>query len=199
MLELLRFWKSKKPELQSRQVFVNEPLPPSQLERGRPKQKYNTNKVTTSKYTLLTFIPKNLYEQFRRIANFFFLLLVVLQWFPQFITINPVLAALPMFIITSITAIKDGFEDFKRHVTDRSVNNRKTWTLENWKNVNYPNTSSSFTNILSRFFKKSTEEAQINEGKVSWKPTMFRDVRVGDFIKLSNDDFIPAGNELIMF
>ncbi|CAG8521260.1 6113_t:CDS:10 [Diversispora eburnea] len=190
MFERLKFWKSLKSGLQSRQVFVNEPLPPSQLEHGRPKQLYSTNKVTTSKYTLLTFIPKNLYEQFRRIANFFFLLLVVLQWFPQFFTINPVLAALPMFIITSITAIKDGFEDFKRHVTDRSVNNRKTQTLGNWKNVNYPDTKSSF------FSKKSTEEKekekQPNDSKVDWKQTMFKDVRVGDFIKLCDDDFIPA-------
>ncbi|RHZ55987.1 hypothetical protein Glove_408g11 [Diversispora epigaea] len=189
MFERLKFWKSLKPELQSRQVFVNEPLPPSQLEHGRPKQLYTTNKVTTSKYTLLTFIPKNLYEQFRRIANFFFLLLVVLQWFPQFFTINPVLAALPMFIITSITAIKDGFEDFKRHVTDRSVNHRKTWTLGNWKNVNYPDTKSGF------FSKKSTEEKkekQLNSSLVDWKDTKFKDVRVGDFIKLRDDDFIPA-------
>ncbi|CAJ0755549.1 16631_t:CDS:10 [Entrophospora sp. SA101] len=126
--------KHKSPLL-PRQVFVNEQIPSNNLDKnGRPKQ-YVSNKVKTSKYTVFTFIPKNLYEQFRRIANFFFLTLVILQWFPEFATISPVVAALPMFIITGITAIKDGFEDFKRHVTDRSVNNRKTWTLGNWINI----------------------------------------------------------------
>jgi len=152
--------KHKSPLL-PRQVFVNEQIPSNNLDKkGRPKQ-YVSNKVKTSKYTVFTFIPKNLYEQFRRIANFFFLTLVILQWFPEFATISPVVAALPMFIITSITAIKDGFEDFKRHVTDRSVNNRKTWTLGNWINVNYPDSdsdsdSNSNSNSIIEWIKKKT-------------------------------------------
>ncbi|CAG8458896.1 8422_t:CDS:2 [Cetraspora pellucida] len=189
MFNRLKFWERQKPQVFARQVFVNEPLPQSKLDKkGRPRQCYVTNKITTSKYSILTFVPKNLYEQFHRIANFFFLLLVILQWFPEFATINPVVAALPMFIITSITAIKDGFEDFKRHVTDRSVNNRKTWTLGNWTNYNYPNSSSGLFSFQS---KKKTSE-KLNEKDPNWKQTMFRDVRVGDFIKLHNDDFIPA-------
>src|SRR5581483_1588463 len=137
MFDHLKFWK-RKQQLLPRQVYANEPLPQAKLDKhGRPKQKYDSNKIVTSKYNIFTFIPKNLYEQFRRIANFFFLLLVVLQWFPEFATIVPIISALPFIIILSITAIKDGFEDFKRHITDRSVNNRKTWTLGNWKNVNY--------------------------------------------------------------
>src|ERR1700733_10742326 len=103
MFARLKFWKSREPQLLARQVYVNEPLPPTQLDKhGRPKQKYVSNKVITSKYNIFTFIPKNLYEQFRRIANFFFLLLVVLQWFPEFETIEPIVAALPMFIILGI-------------------------------------------------------------------------------------------------
>jgi phospholipid-translocating ATPase len=30
---------------------------------------YTTNQVVTSKYTIITFLPRNLLEQFRRIAN----------------------------------------------------------------------------------------------------------------------------------
>ena len=37
------------------------------------------NRVVTSKYTLLNFVPKNLFEQFRRIANFYFLCIAVIQ------------------------------------------------------------------------------------------------------------------------
>jgi phospholipid-translocating ATPase len=35
--------------------------------------KFATNQVLTSKYNIVTFLPKNLLEQFRRVANVFFL------------------------------------------------------------------------------------------------------------------------------
>ena len=55
-----------------RTIFVNENLPKDYFDaRGRPKKQYiyTTNQVITSKYTVLTFVPRNLLEQFRRVAN----------------------------------------------------------------------------------------------------------------------------------
>jgi len=37
------------------------------------------NKISTSKYTLLTFIPKILIEQFTKAANIYFLIIAILQ------------------------------------------------------------------------------------------------------------------------
>lgn len=37
------------------------------------------NYIKTSKYTFITFLPLNLLEQFQRLANFYFLCLLVLQ------------------------------------------------------------------------------------------------------------------------
>ncbi|CAI2170053.1 12394_t:CDS:2 [Funneliformis geosporum] len=169
MFDRLKFWRPRKAQLLARQVFVNEPLPAAKLDKhGRPKQQYVTNKVITSKYNIF----------------------IVLQWFPEFATIEPVVAALPMFIILGITAIKDAFEDFKRHVTDRSVNHRKTWTLGNWYNVNHVDgTSNSSTSLFSKKVDINKPEERKSP---DWKQTRFMNVRVGDFIKLRNDDFIPA-------
>jgi phospholipid-translocating ATPase len=55
-----------------RTVFVNENLPSDYFdEKKRPRKQhiYVTNQVITSKYTVITFLPRNLLEQFRRIAN----------------------------------------------------------------------------------------------------------------------------------
>ncbi len=37
------------------------------------------NRVVSAKYTVWNFIPKNLFEQFRRIANFYFLCIAIIQ------------------------------------------------------------------------------------------------------------------------
>lgn len=37
------------------------------------------NAIKTAKYNLLSFLPLNLFEQFRRLANAYFLFLLVLQ------------------------------------------------------------------------------------------------------------------------
>jgi len=55
-----------------RTIFINEPLPESYHDKKRRVLKvhqYNSNQVITSKYTLFTFLPRNLLEQYRRIAN----------------------------------------------------------------------------------------------------------------------------------
>ena len=38
-----------------------------------------TNKISTSKYTWINCIPKIIYEQFRKLANFYFLIIAILQ------------------------------------------------------------------------------------------------------------------------
>lgn len=38
-----------------------------------------SNAIKTYKYNALTFLPMNLFEQFKRAANFYFLILLILQ------------------------------------------------------------------------------------------------------------------------
>ncbi|KAJ3235827.1 hypothetical protein HDU81_011406 [Chytriomyces hyalinus] len=97
-----------------------------------------SNKVTTSKYTILSFLPKNLFEQFRSIANFYFMSLVVLQAFPPFMLVSTMLTATPILIIVLATMIKDAVEDWRRHVSDENVNHAKTHKLYNVRNWNFP-------------------------------------------------------------
>jgi len=57
-----------------RSIFFNQNLPDSYFDpKGRPKKEhiFPTNQVISSKYTIITFLPRNLLEQFRRIANMY--------------------------------------------------------------------------------------------------------------------------------
>ncbi|EMD32367.1 hypothetical protein CERSUDRAFT_118732 [Gelatoporia subvermispora B] len=128
-----------------RNVYVNCVLSPAEVDHhGEPVVRYPRNKVRTSKYTILTFIPKNLYEQFRRIANLYFLLLVVLGLFPMFGATSPQTSALPLAFILVVTAIKDGIEDYRRAVLDEEVNNSAATKLGQWRNVNQPTDARSW-------------------------------------------------------
>ena len=129
----------KRKVAKRRQVYLNASLPRFELKKnGDPKRIYPRNKVRTSKYTPLTFLPRFLYEQFRRIANVYFLILIVLQIRPEFTAgaTVPQIAMLPLVAILTITAIKDGIEDYRRHALDDEVNNSAATRLGGWRNVN---------------------------------------------------------------
>lgn len=49
--------------------------------------------------------------------------LVILQFFPKFSNVSPALAALPLLVVLAITALKDAYEDLKRHQSDIHINN----------------------------------------------------------------------------
>lgn len=137
-----RFFQHQQKPLVRRRVYMNIPLPSPDLDKnGQPKVLYARNKVRTTKYTLWSFLPKFLFEQFRRIANIFFLILIFLQMRVEFTAGNsiPQVAMLPLVFILAITAAKDGVEDYRRHVLDNSVNNAPAVCLgQGWTNVNKP-------------------------------------------------------------
>lgn len=49
------------------------------VNHGPQTTKFLTNHISTSKYSILTFLPKFLFEQFRKYSNIFFLCIAVLQ------------------------------------------------------------------------------------------------------------------------
>ncbi|XP_067214700.1 phospholipid-transporting ATPase ID isoform X3 [Linepithema humile] len=103
---------------------------------------YANNYIKTSKYSVLTFLPLNLFEQFQRLANFYFLCLLVLQMIPAISSLTPITTAIPLIGVLTLTAVKDAYDDFQRHSSDSQVNNRKSRTLrgtnlreEKWSQV----------------------------------------------------------------
>ena len=87
------------------------------------REKFKSNQISTAKYNIVTFIPKFLYEQFRRYANIFFLCIGLLQQIPGVSPTGRFVTIVPLFIILCLTAAKEVLEDLKRHKADRRVNN----------------------------------------------------------------------------
>lgn len=102
---------------------------PGQHRHQHDGLKYCDNAVSTSKYTLLSFIPKSLFEQFRRLANVYFLVIIVLlllgTYTPLFqAPLTPYTTLFPLLVVLAVTMGKEGVEDVKRHWADVETNTR---------------------------------------------------------------------------
>uniref|UniRef100_A0A3Q2D3L1 Phospholipid-transporting ATPase n=1 Tax=Cyprinodon variegatus TaxID=28743 RepID=A0A3Q2D3L1_CYPVA len=122
------------------------------------KFSYANNHIKTSKYNIFTFLPINLFEQFQRVANAYFVVLLILQLIPEISSLSWFTTIVPLVLVLVITAVKDATDDYFRHKSDQKVNNRQSQVLirgslqrEKWMNV-----------------------------------------RVGDIIKLENNQFVAA-------
>ena len=97
-------------------------VPASELEKTREKVKDNI--VRTSKYSFLTFLPVNLFQQLSKAANIYFILITMLQTI-KVVSISggePTMLP-PLLLVMTISMIKDGYEDYCRHCEDANENN----------------------------------------------------------------------------
>ncbi|XP_014267680.1 phospholipid-transporting ATPase IH isoform X2 [Maylandia zebra] len=104
----------------SRTIYIGHKEPPPGTE-AFIQQRFPDNRIVSSKYTFWNFIPKNMFEQFRRVANFYFLIIFLVQLIIDTPT-SPVTSGLPLFFVITVTAIKQGYEDWLRHKADNAVN-----------------------------------------------------------------------------
>uniref|UniRef100_A0A8C4MWU3 Phospholipid-transporting ATPase n=1 Tax=Equus asinus asinus TaxID=83772 RepID=A0A8C4MWU3_EQUAS len=107
------------------------------------RPKYKTNIIHTAKYNFFSFLPLNLCEQFRRMSNLYFLLIIILQvGIPEISTLPWFTLFAPLVCLLVIRATRDLMDDIGRHRSDRVVNNRpcqvlvgKSFRWKRWKNL----------------------------------------------------------------
>ncbi|KAG2382442.1 hypothetical protein C9374_005644 [Naegleria lovaniensis] len=111
------------PEIQREKQFETIYLNNREKNRQTRKHKWPTNYVRTTKYTLITFLPQNLFEQFRKAINIYNLIAVIAVLIPDISPIFPPAAVLPLTFIVLLQMAKDAYEDFQRHRQDLKANN----------------------------------------------------------------------------
>ncbi|OVA12384.1 Cation-transporting P-type ATPase [Macleaya cordata] len=102
----------------TRIVFCNE----SHLHKKKP-HRYPNNYISTTKYNFVAFIPKALFEQFRRVANLYFLLAAVLSATSLAPFSAPSVIA-PLVFVVGVSMLKEAVEDWHRFTQDLEVNSR---------------------------------------------------------------------------
>ncbi|KAM8994254.1 phospholipid-transporting ATPase VB [Ara ararauna] len=114
--------KKRKKKNESKRVIISNLLFGSKKWKENPNRYYDSNKIKTTKYTILTFLPKNIYEQFHRFANIYFVVIALLNFVPVVNAFQPEVSMIPICVIMAITAIKDAWEDFRRFKLDKEIN-----------------------------------------------------------------------------
>lgn len=120
----------------ARLVYVNDPV------KTNERFEFSGNSIRTGKYSVFTFLPRNLFEQFHRVAYIYFLVIAILNQLPQLAVFGRGASIMPLAIVLLVTAVKDAYEDWRRHRSDRIENNRLASVLVNnqfqqkkWKDI----------------------------------------------------------------
>ncbi|KAG2669575.1 hypothetical protein I3760_14G039200 [Carya illinoinensis] len=120
----------------ARLIYINDPA------KTNERYEFAGNSIRTGKYSIITFLPRNLFEQFHRVAYIYFLVIAVLNQLPQLAVFGRGVSILPLAFVLLVTAVKDAYEDYRRHRSDRIENNRLANILVNdqfqqkkWKDI----------------------------------------------------------------
>ena len=87
------------------------------------------NEIITTKYNILTFLPKGLLIQFMHISNIYFLLIAIIQSISMISPLNPITAIVPLIFVLGVSLIREFLEDYSRRVYDNLNNNEKVYIL----------------------------------------------------------------------
>ncbi|KAJ6846578.1 phospholipid-transporting ATPase 3 isoform X2 [Iris pallida] len=102
--------------------------------------RFKGNSISTTKYNILTFLPKGLFEQFRRVANLYFLMISILSTTP-ISPVHPITNVVPLSLVLLVSLVKEAFEDWKRLQNDKAINSTPVDVLqgEKWESVPWKN------------------------------------------------------------
>ncbi|KAI3901768.1 hypothetical protein MKW98_013883 [Papaver atlanticum] len=103
--------------------------------------RFKGNEISTTKYNVLTFLPKGLFEQFRRVANLYFLMISILSTTP-ISPVSPITNVVPLSLVLFASLVKEAWEDWKRLHNDKAINKTaidvlqdKDWETISWKQL----------------------------------------------------------------
>ncbi|KAG9232656.1 putative phospholipid-transporting ATPase IA [Amylocarpus encephaloides] len=162
--------------------------------------------ITAARYTLLTFLPYQLYFQFSKIANLYFLITGIIQLIPGLSTTGTYTTILPLLFFLLFTVAREGYDDFRRYQLDKEENKRTSrvlrYTLPDfsvrlmrfWGRMKDKQERKSILESFSAYQRNPKPETSSGEQPQfsPWVEVKWIDIKVGDIIELSRDESVPA-------
>jgi phospholipid-translocating ATPase len=152
-----------------------------QLIDERTNQPYTSNWIRSTRYSAWNFVPRQLVAQFSKLANFYFLMISVLQMIPGLSTTGTYTTIIPLMFFVTLSIAKEGYDDLRRYRLDKAENRREAQVLR---------ASPSF--VLKRGSTDDGSTTSPSPGEMNWETIKWQDINVGDIIKLERNDPAPA-------
>ncbi|KAF2202777.1 phospholipid-translocating P-type ATPase [Delitschia confertaspora ATCC 74209] len=145
----------------------------------RTEKLYTSNWIRSTRYTAWNFFPRQLVAQFSKLANFYFLCVSILQMIPGLSTTGTYTTIVPLLFFVGLSMAKEGYDDLRRYRLDKAENNREAQVLHVYKSTTSTTTDEEYLPTPSI-------------GPLHWVSTKWKDINVGDVVKLERDEAAPA-------
>lgn len=147
-----------------------------------------SNQLRSAKYTPLNIIPKALFEQFRRVSNFYFLVIAAISFIPGISPSTPFASVLPLVVVVGFGFARDVFEDLNRARDDRRQNGEKRLIM-----ARVPESIESKSSQLALVPKDQAQDLQ----SIGLEPDVHRSVAsrniaVGDIVLVRKGEVFPC-------
>lgn len=143
---------------------------------GRP---YIDNLIRSCRYTMWNFLPRQLFAQFSKLANFYFLCVSILQMIPGLSTTGNFTTIVPLTFFVVLSMAKEGYDDLRRYKLDRVENNQSASVLQASIRTDVPLDACERNQAMS-------------PGQKVWVTKKWKEVDVGDVVKLIRNEAAPA-------
>lgn len=170
------------------------------------RKNYTGNSIRSSRYTLWNFIPRQIIFQFSKLANAYFLLVSIFQLIPGLSTTGTYTTIFPLLVFVTISICKEGYDDVRRYKQDEIENSRETLVFQANSLMKQPNFKKSLLHRISlplwyrRIKPKTRNDSEFMTSpqiSTQWKTLHWRDVKVGDIVKIYRNDPVPADTVLL--
>jgi phospholipid-translocating ATPase len=212
-----RTWKKLYKDTGLADLFAKKQLPPSKDGRHieldvssrapvideRTGVEHVSNAIRSSRYTIWDFVPRQLFFQFSKLANAYFLLISVLQMIPGLSPTGNFSTIIPLIVFVTISMGKEGWDDLRRYKLDQVENNKETYVMRPYapdvvvepEPVGIRERLRELSSSKKEPSMIDTDEGDVSlfgDGQMHWAPIKWSEVKVGDVIRLRRDDDVPA-------
>ncbi|KAL3797547.1 hypothetical protein HJC23_009911 [Cyclotella cryptica] len=169
------------------------------IDFGRPEQHppFADNSVTTSKYTILSFFPLSIRQQFRRNGNVYFLVIGILMFIGYYTplfssSITPWTTLGPLALVISVSLAQEAYTDIQRHRSDNATNRHLCVVLRRADELNQHENRTRDTTVNEGNDVPVKIKSQTDKVPIAFESVQRSNMYAGDIVVVRNRELLPV-------